>query len=144
MTFFENTMDEIPAEALTAAETILVVDEYPALCNVAALFLGRCGYRVMTASNGEQAKQIANEHDIDLLLTDVEMPAVRGEELAAWFRATRPETQVVLMSGKTMQFHHLMPCHFVERPFVFLDNLVATIREVLNHGRAETPAFAAA
>jgi CheY-like chemotaxis protein len=128
----------------TATETILVVDEYPALCDVAGLLLGRFGYRVMTATNGQEAKQIASEHHIDLLLTDFEMFGMQGEEFAAWFRATCPGAQVVFMSGNRVQLHRLMPCHFVEKPFVFLQTLVIKIREALNHSRAEAPAFAAA
>jgi len=131
MNLFHNRMAEIPAEGLTAPETILVVDDYAALCNVAALLLGHCGYRVLTATSGEQAKQIAHEHQIDLLLTDVEMPGIQGDELAAWFRATRPGTLVVFMSGNPAQLRRLLPCHFVEKPFVHLDALVKEVREVL-------------
>jgi CheY-like chemotaxis protein len=137
-------MAEIPVQAFTAPETILVVDDYAALCNVAALLLGRCGYRVLTATSGEQAKQVAREHDIDLLLTDVEMPGMQGDELAAWFRATRPRTQVVFMSGNPAQLRGLQPCHFVEKPFIHLDALVKEVREVLNNAHADMPALAAA
>jgi len=144
MNLSENKMVGATAEALPAAETILVVDDYPALCEVAALFLSRCGYRVLTATNGEQAQQIAREQPIDLLLTDVDMPGMQGDELAAWLQASRPRTQVVFMSGNPMHLHRLKPCHFVEKPFVFLQNLVTKIREVLNHGCAEAPALAAA
>jgi len=144
MNSVENKMDEIPTERLTAAATILVVDDYPTLCNVAALLLGRCGYRVLTASNSEQARQIASEYHVDLLLTDVEMPDMRGDDLTAWFQATQPRTEVIFMSGNPMPLQRPMPCHFVEKPFVFLQTLVTKIREVLNHDRAEVPAFAAA
>lgn len=141
MSHFEN---RLAATALRAMDTILVVDDYPALCNVAALLLGRCGYRVLTATTGEQAKRIARETHIDLLLTDVEMPGMLGDELATWFRATRPQTEIIFMSGNPMQLRRLQPCHFVEKPFIHLDALVKEVREVLNHSRANVPASAAA
>lgn len=130
--------------AVNAAETILVVDNYPELCHIAALLLRRCGYRVLTATNVEEAKRIARESDIDLLLTDVETAGTPGNELAAWFRAVRPQTQIVFMSAYPMQLHRLQPCHFVEKPFIHLDALVKEVREVLNHRRAEMPVPAAA
>ena len=121
-------------EALFPAATILVVDDYPGLCEIAALFLQRFGYRVLTANDGEQAKTIAHANaNIDLLLTDVEMPGLLGDELAAWFRAAQPQTAVVFMSGNPMQHRRLEPCYFVEKPFVHLSTLLKTIREALNH-----------
>jgi len=118
-------------------ETILVIDDHAELCEIAALFLGRCGYLVIMANNGEQAKKIAHENtNIDLLLTDVEMPGMTGNELAQWFRAARPHAAVVFMSGNKMPRERLEPCHFVEKPFIRLDTLLNTIREALHQRRA--------
>jgi two-component system, cell cycle sensor histidine kinase and response regulator CckA len=126
-----------PLLALPGSETILVVDDYPDLCLIASLFLQRCGYRVLTANNGEQAKKMAQENaNIDLLLTDVEMHGMPGDDLAQWFRAARPRTVVVFMSGNTMQRRRLEPCYFVENPFIHLDTLLNTIREALHYRRA--------
>jgi CheY-like chemotaxis protein len=134
-----------PAQESAGAQTILVVDDHPELCNVASMLLSQCGYRVLTATSGEQAKAMARENPgIDLLLTDVEMPGMHGDELAAWFHVIRPRTQVVFMSGNPMQLRRLGPSHFVLKPFIFLDTLVAKIREVFDRGRAEVPASAAA
>lgn len=117
----------------TATETILVVDDHPELCEIASLLLRRCGYRVFTATRSEQAKQIARENpNIDLLLTDVEMPGIQGDELAEWFRVTRPATAVVFMSENPMQQRRLEPCYFAEKPFIRLDVLLKTVRTALN------------
>jgi CheY-like chemotaxis protein len=132
---FENPSgpETIPA----TAETILVVDDLPELRLVASLLLQRCGYRVLTANSGEHAKKIARENpNIDLLLTDVEMPGMLGDQLAEWFRVTRPHTAVVFMSGNPMQQRRLDRSYFVEKPFIRLDALVATIREALRDSRS--------
>ena len=98
MKLSENTMDEIPAEAFTAAKTILVVDEYPALCKVAALFLGRCGYRVMTASNGEQAVVQFVEQRPDVTLMDLQLPVVNGIEAIRRIRQIDSSARIVVLT----------------------------------------------
>lgn len=133
-----NTKSENqPAAALTVMETILVVDDHPDLRLVASLFLQQCGYHVLTANHGEHAKKIARESArIDLLLTDIEMPGILGDELAEWFHIHRPEAAVVFMSGNSMHLRRLKPCYFVGKPFIHLDTLVNTIREALRHSQS--------
>src|SRR5215203_1523411 len=90
-----------PSPAATDGKTVLVVDDYRSLCEVIASMLRGNGYRVLTASSGAEAKTLAQETpSIDLLLTDIEMPEMGGDELAAWFRAVRAETRVILMSSQ--------------------------------------------
>jgi two-component system, cell cycle sensor histidine kinase and response regulator CckA len=135
----ETKSPEGSDETRTATETILVVDDHPELCEVASLLLQCCGYRVLTARNGEEAIRIACENtNIDLLLTDVEMPVILGDELAEWFRVTRPETAVVFMSGNPMQQRRLEPCYFVEKPFIHLDRLLKTVRAAIDEHQTHT------
>jgi len=63
--------------------------------------LRRLGYRVLVARDGAEALALSQSHTdaIDLLLTDVIMPGMDGRDLAARLQATRPETQVLFMSG---------------------------------------------
>lgn len=119
-----------------ATECILVVDDQPELCEVLCLLLHRSGYRVLTANGGERAKQIASENtDIDLLLTDVEMPFMSGDELALWFRVNWPKTAIVFMSGNPLQRRRLEPCYFVEKPFNDLNTFLMTIRNAITEHR---------
>jgi len=130
---------------LPTHETILVVDDQPALCEVAVILLEHCGYRVLTAHDATQAKTIARQNpDIDLLLTDIEMPGMLGDELAAWVHVHRPHTAVLFMSGNPMQHRRLDGYPFIEKPFVHLDVLVNTIRETLRRLHAIREAAAAA
>lgn len=126
-----------PNAAPALTETILVVDDHPDLRLVASLFLQQCGYRVLTANNGDHARKIARENGtIDLLLTDIEMPDMLGDELAEWFRLHRPHTAVVFMSGNSMHHRRLEPCYFVEKPFIHLNALLKTIREALRQSQS--------
>jgi CheY-like chemotaxis protein len=100
--------------------TVLVVDDEPGVRHLASAMLRRSGYTVIEASDGEEAEQIAVEHDgeIHVLLTDIVMPGFRGPELAKRVRAVRPSTRVVYMSG----FRDTEPLADVERgEAVFLE-----------------------
>ena len=82
-------------------ETILVVDDEPDVCELARDCLLAAGYRVLEATDGEEALRIAEAHTepIDLLLTDVVMPRLNGVELAGRLTRQRPDTKVLYMSG---------------------------------------------
>jgi len=85
------------------SETVLAVEDDEMVRKVVSGFLGRHGYRVLTAANGEEALRICREHDgpIHLLLTDVVMPGLSGKETAKQARELRPELKVLFMSGYT-------------------------------------------
>jgi signal transduction histidine kinase len=82
-------------------ETVLVAEDEDAVRRLVVSSLERKGYRVIAAASGEEALQVAAAFDgtIDLLLTDVVMPGIKGPALAARLRAARPRVRVLLMSG---------------------------------------------
>jgi len=85
-------------------ETILLVEDDPALREMAAELLGRLGYTVLTASDGLEALNVTNQHatgHIDLLFTDVVMPHMSGKELADRVRALYPHTKILFTSAYT-------------------------------------------
>jgi two-component system cell cycle sensor histidine kinase/response regulator CckA len=85
-------------------ETILLVEDDPALREMAAELLGRLGYTVLTASDGLEALNVTNQHatgHIDLLFTDVVMPHMSGKELADRVRALYPHTRILFTSAYT-------------------------------------------
>lgn len=86
---------------LSGSETILAVDDDPGLLNLIAKALQPHGYTVLMAPNGEQALQIAVSHQdaIDLLLTDVVLPGIKGQELARQMIDLCPKINVLFMSG---------------------------------------------
>ena len=82
-------------------ETVLVVDDEESIRDLASLYLTRCGYKVLTATDGADAKRLAEQHQgpIDLLLTDTMMPHMNGRELVRAVRGARPQIKVIYMSG---------------------------------------------
>ena len=89
------------ARAVTGA--VLVVEDEEDLRTVICDFLKGRAYTVLEASNGAEALAVAAQYagNIDLLLTDVIMPEMRGPDLAEKIVASRPQIRVIYMSGYT-------------------------------------------
>lgn len=80
---------------------VLIVDDEPSIRDMLSGFLGDEEYQVMTASNGQQALEIAVDKTPDLVLLDVMMPGLDGREVSRRLRQT-PKTRhlpIILMSA---------------------------------------------
>jgi CheY-like chemotaxis protein len=89
-----------PPPAVTHEQSILVVEDEPALRRSLVRTLTRQGYRVLQAVDGSDALRIAEGlSSIDLLLSDVVMPGLDGPEVAATLRARWPTLRVLFVSG---------------------------------------------
>jgi CheY-like chemotaxis protein len=121
-------------------ETILLVEDDPALREMAAELLGRLGYTVLTAGDGLEALNVTNQHatgHIDLLFTDVVMPHMSGKELADRVRALYPHTKILFTSAYTENaiVHQGMlnpGITLLQKPFT-PSALAHKVREVLDH-----------
>jgi PAS domain S-box-containing protein len=84
-------------------ETILLAEDEEALRESISAYLVQHGYKVLKASNGDEALQVAErfEGHIHLLLTDVVMPKLEGAELAIELSKVRPGISTLFMSGYT-------------------------------------------
>ena len=85
-------------------ETLLIVEDEPAVRLLAQGVLQTFGYDVLVALNGQDALRVAREHQgqrIALVIADVVMPRMGGTELAAWLRALDPQLKVLFSSGYT-------------------------------------------
>jgi len=119
-------------------ETILVVEDEDALCEVARRIFARNGYHVITAESGPEAIEIvrAYQGDIHLLVTDVVMPQMLGKEVSERIRAIKPDIEVLFMSGyarRVLTSQGMLDSNvaLVEKPFTELE-LMGTAAQVLN------------
>jgi CheY-like chemotaxis protein len=80
-------------------ETVLVVDDEPAIVDLLCEVLAGAGYRVVAARDGEEALAAAQRVGPDVVLSDVTMPRLDGTELAA--RLAPRGIPVVLMSAQS-------------------------------------------
>lgn len=91
----------LPEAARPGRETILVAEDEDGVRALTVASLERHGYRVLKAASGEEALEVADDfrEPIDLLLTDVVMPGMKGPDLAKRLKLLRPTMRVLLMSG---------------------------------------------
>jgi CheY-like chemotaxis protein len=87
----------------TGSETLLIVEDEPMVRNLALRFLKTQGYQVLMANNGEEALRLAGAHrgPIHMLVTDMVMPGLTGQQLAEKLVSVRPEMKVLYVSGYT-------------------------------------------
>jgi CheY-like chemotaxis protein len=117
--------------------TILLTDDEPGVRAPLRRILEDFGYHVLEAVDGEDAIELAEQADgpIDLLLTDLVMPRMGGEELARRLGGLHPRMKILFMSGYSVQAvtsgGALLPgAGFIAKPFSAID-LVDRVRETL-------------
>jgi CheY-like chemotaxis protein len=114
-------------------ETILLVEDEPAVRQLFAAALSRAGYRVHEARNGQEAIKLFDQHgdSIDMLLTDMRMPYMGGAELAHQLRARRRTLKLLCISGYPGNLDADLASDFLAKPFS-RDDLLKKVREVLD------------
>jgi CheY-like chemotaxis protein len=120
-----------------ATETVLLVEDAEMVRNLAKEILETSGYRVLVAANGREALLICEQsrEPIHLLLTDVVMPEMSGQELVRRLGPSYPQMRVLYMSGyteDTIVHHGLLEegINFLEKPFT-PDSLALKVLEAL-------------
>ena len=85
-------------------ETILLVEDDAVVCELIRAVLGKHGYAVLTPAVPQKAERLFEAHGsrVDLLLSDVVMPEVRGMELAKRLSAKNPQLKVLLCPDMSM------------------------------------------
>jgi two-component system, cell cycle sensor histidine kinase and response regulator CckA len=100
-----TTTDDTSAISMKKKSTVLVVEDDENVRELACSFLTSLGYNILQAEDGLKALEVLNKnntiHKIDLLLTDIVMPGMRGDELAERVKKLRPNIKIILTSGYT-------------------------------------------
>ena len=118
--------DEHP---LMGTEAVLVAEDEAMVLHLATELLRRAGYNVLGAQSAAEALEIASRPQaIDLLLTDVFLGDLPGQELAARIASARPELRTVYMSGYSAEE---VPEPLVQKPFASA-SLLRAVRDALD------------
>ncbi|MCM3871113.1 MAG: PAS domain S-box protein [Pyrinomonadaceae bacterium] len=135
---FEDTGESLRIRPTPkGTETVLLVEDEEQVRAILKQILENQGYRVLSASNGEEALTISQgTEDIQLMITDVVMPVMSGRELAEKVVAERPSLRVLYMSGYTddaIVRHGLLDdkLNFIQKPFDSA-TVARKVREVLD------------
>jgi len=124
---------------------VLVVDDEETIRQAARRILETSGYKILEAENGVRALELlADGTPVDLLMADLQMPELTGEEMARQLRARRPELKVLYVSGYVDRLLDERPIlwedeAFLEKPFTF-DGLTEAV-SLLLFGTVKPPAF---
>lgn len=122
------------------SETILLVEDDHSLRGLTVRILNEMGYKVHEAANGGEAIKLARDHKgekIHLLITDLVMPQMSGQEVVEQFTPLHPSAKLLLISGyldSTVSHQALIKSrtHFLQKPFSLTD-LAKKVRNVLDH-----------
>ena len=131
---------EIP---LSRGETVLLVEDEPAILSMGKIMLEQLGYRVLATDRPGEAIRMAEEHagEIQLLLTDVVMPNMNGRDLAERLHSLYPSMKSLFMSGYTADViaHRGVldkSVNFLQKPFSLRD-LAVKVRQALKEVEME-------
>ena len=126
------------SELLTGTETILLAEDEQMVGNIMDEVLVRAGYTVLRAASGREALEMCTSRgtSVDLVLSDVVMPDMKGPEMALRIRETLPEVKIILMSGypDLGEVSQILPGPhdvFLKKP-VGMQTLLVTVRKVLD------------
>ncbi len=129
------------AQTKTAArgiETILVVEDEPAIRRMVQRVLAVAGYTVLTAASGEEALRLFERQNgpIHLMMTDLVMPGMSGQELSKRIAVSHPETKILYTSGYTddaamNRGTRGESVHFIGKPYA-MTALTGKVRAVLD------------
>jgi len=132
-----EAMADREMKSAAGSETVLLAEDDPGVRRVALEFLKMKGYRVLEAASADEAIRVAQDsrEPIHLLLTDIVMPGLKGEELAERVTRIRPDVRVLYMSAYTedavVNLGILAPgTNFIEKPFG-PEDLARKVRKVL-------------
>lgn len=131
--------DTLPRDDLKRGnETVLIVDDSPAVRDLASHILRHQGYQVIVAESADHCLEIVDRQRerINLLLTDLIMPVMNGRELYERLHSVQPAMKVLYMSSYTDDIvtrHGIEPeaVSFIQKPFT-IETLAARVRNVLD------------
>ena len=134
----EQSEPDAAKSLLKGTETLLLVDDEQLVIDVGKEMLEKLGYQVITANNGKQASEVIENYDgnIDLMILDMIMPGMDGNDTFDHVRKIRPALPVILSSGysingKATEIMNKGCNGFIQKPFE-LSALSQKIRQILD------------
>jgi signal transduction histidine kinase/HAMP domain-containing protein len=133
-------VDQFGALPLRQSADVLLVEDEEQVRRVSAQALRRAGYTVIEASSGEEALRALVGRTVDAVVTDLVMPRMGGDELAARIRADHPGAKILLVSGYTEHSGALKAAleggaAFLQKPYA-PSVLAGRVRELLGPRRS--------
>ena len=121
------------------SRTVLVVDDEASVLSLVNRVLSEAGYQTVTAATGAEALELVEKGSVpDLLLTDLRMPIMTGDELTARLRQAHPMLKVLYLTGYSEQLFKEKPVlwkdeAFLDKPFTVRGLLEAVSLALCGH-----------
>ena len=121
----------------------MIAEDNERILNILKIWLGKRGHEVFAAENGLQAKKTLQTQDVDLLITDINMPYMTGTELVEWWCGENQSDKPVMMlsancdqntTGRQMKKYNVTFC---KKPFS-PQKLIEKIEQVLSSAGSGT------
>lgn len=122
--------------------TILVVDDEPSIREVVSIYLGRAGYRVLVAEDGQTALEILEQEPPDLVVLDLMLPEVDGLEITRHLRAGG-DIPIIMLTARREETDRILGLEmgaddYIVKPFSPRE-LVSRVKAVLRRTRGLAP-----
>jgi len=119
---------------------VLIVDDEPKILNVVSAYLEKEGYQVFTASNGKEALELAERKSPDLIILDLRLPDIAGEEVCQRIRQKR-DTPILMLTAKVEEEDKIRGLaigadDYLTKPFSPRE-LVARVKAILRRVKVE-------
>ena len=123
------------------APGLLIVDDEKAIREVLAEFLSLEGFRTMTVATGEEALQRIKEEEISIILTDLEMPGMKGTDLLRKVSETHQRVATIVMTGygtveSAIEAMKLGAYDYILKPFK-MDQVLLSVKRAVEKRRLE-------
>lgn len=133
-----HAVEKIDTVLPTGSETILLVDDESAMVQMNCLRLQKLGYEVEGSTDSEEALQLfkAHSHKFDLVITDMSMPCMTGEQLILALMEIEPDIKTIICTGYSKKLDKksafaMGACDYIMKP-MDLSLLAETVRNVLD------------
>jgi signal transduction histidine kinase len=125
----------VTTDDLSGTQTILIVDDEDLLLTMGQTILSTYGYRILTANSGQKALDILSQNDktVDLVITDLVMPAMSGRELVEHIERLSPTTRIICTSGYIWPASQDNSHPYLQKPFTSQE-LLLKVKHALADG----------
>ncbi len=126
----------VSTDNLNGTQTILMVDDEDLMLTMGQTVLSTFGYKVLTANSGQKALDLISKGDknIDLVITDLVMPAMSGRELVERLRKISPAIRILCTSGYVPPPAQADESAYLQKPFTSQELLVKVKQVLTNSG----------
>jgi signal transduction histidine kinase/ActR/RegA family two-component response regulator len=123
----------VTSDDLSGTQTILMVDDEDLLLTMGKTILSTYGYRVLTANGGQMALDVLSQKDskVELVITDLVMPAMSGRELVEHIRQVSPSMRIICTSGYVWPAGQETDGAYLQKPFTSQE-LLLKVKQALN------------